>query len=470
MPLDPSIALQTQSPSPTTMISSFIDLGQKKLNLDKARATYGADIAQRQADSSTAQSAASVNAANVQPLIQQQAAQTRSASTAADTSAFHLQGEQAQLGRQIAGSFVQDPDFVNGNTQGMLDKISQARATMIQSGISPAQAEANTAPLSAMALTKPGEIVQQLKNIILQGQQASQQSQTTNPSLALVPTAAGTQPFNTNGFAGKIGPTGQPMTPPNQTGTDVNGNPVVVNTTTKTAAPITGTGGPQAPQMQMPVGENLQTQQALQAERDQAKQAALSAPTMHDINRNIVAEVDKGVTTGTLGSVMNKIRGALGNKVAEEAGTDYNTLGKFLERSALTASQSMGPHTNAGLDAQVRANGSTDYTPGAIRKIATLNDALTTGSSMYQQGLEAAIQQSGNVFGKRQFDQQWASAMNPSGGVNGVQALRLKNAVDNGDKKEITAITQEVGGPGSKGATALHAKLVQLQQLAPQGQ
>ena len=75
MPVQPDIALGFQGPNLNT-IGSFLDIGRKRLELDKARDTYNSDVAQRQAESSSAQSSAQVNAANVQPLIQQQAAQT----------------------------------------------------------------------------------------------------------------------------------------------------------------------------------------------------------------------------------------------------------------------------------------------------------------------------------------------------------------------------------------------------------
>lgn len=282
------------------------------------------------------------------------------------------------------------------------------------------------------------------------------------PAVALVPTEGGTQPYNTNGLApGGVGPMGAPMSPPNETIPTTSGGVAMVNKARGTVKPLASEGSP----VDFPQGENKDTQAELQAQRTAAQQVASQAPVMHNLNRSILAEVDKGVSTGKWGEATQKIASTFGYKLSGDEATDYNVLGKLLERSALTASQSMGPHTNAGLEAQVRANGSTDYTPGAIRKIASLNDAMTTGASLYQQGLESSIG-SGGLFSKRQFDQQWAGAMNPKDGVDGVQALRFKNAVDNGDQKELQAIVKEVGGPNSKGAKALHDKLMKLHSLA----
>lgn len=461
MPLDPSISLQTKGIEPGNAISGFLDLGLKATALQRQKATLQADIERAKAESSTAQSGATVAAANVQPLIQQQAAVTSQAQTGAQSSAYRLQGEQANKARELAGGLVQDPDFVSGNLDGMLAKLNDLRATMIQSGIPTHTAVFQTAALESQALKDPKSVVQILKNVIVQNQNSAQQASTVNPNLAMVPTQAGTQPFNTNSFApGGVGPQGPAMTPPNQIATDTTGGAAIVNPARGTAASIQSSG----PQMAFPPGETRDTQAELQNQRTAAQQAASAAPVMHDINRSIVQEVDKGITTGTLGTLIQKVKSATG--FPGEVGTDYNILGKMLERSALTAAQGMGPHTNAGLEAQVRANGSTDYTPAAIRKIATLNDALVTGSTLYQSGLEKALSGQNGVFEKRKFDQQWNAAFNPSGGINGVQAMRLKNAVDNGDQKGIAEIVKEVGGAGSKGASQLHQKLLQIQALS----
>lgn len=220
-------------------------------------------------------------------------------------------------------------------------------------------------------------------------------------------------------------------------------------------------GGAPAPgPFTLPPGETKQTMDELQAQRTAAQQAANSAPVMHDINQTIAREASKGLNTGSLGQLTQKLASATGYSLAGESATDYNLLGKMLERSALTAAQSMGPHTNAGLEASIKANGSLEYTPTAIKKIAYLNDALTSGAELYRDGLEKAIggDQKG-VFAKREFDAQWAKVATP-------QALRLKNAVDNNNPEEISSVLKEVGGKGSAGAKKLHEQLTQLLKLS----
>jgi hypothetical protein len=210
----------------------------------------------------------------------------------------------------------------------------------------------------------------------------------------------------------------------------------------------------------LPQGETKESMAELQAQRTSAQQTANSAPVMHDINQTIVREASKGLNTGSLGQLTQKVASATGYNMAGESATDYNLLGKMLERSALTAAQSMGPHTNAGLEASIRANGSLDYTPTAIKKIAYLNDALVSGAELYRDGLEKAIgSNQNNIFAKREFDQKWSKVATP-------QALRLKNAVDNKNPEEVSSILKEVGGRGSEGATKLHKQLTELIKLS----
>jgi hypothetical protein len=199
------------------------------------------------------------------------------------------------------------------------------------------------------------------------------------------------------------------------------------------------------------------------AEVSNARAVANGAPVMHDLNRSIIAEADKGLNTGALGQLTQKFASATGYNIGSQSATDYNVLGKLLERSALQAAQGMGPHTNAGLDAQVRANGSLDYTPQAIRKIAVLNDALTTGAEHYRTGMEQALQASGqNPTVKRVFDQAWAQNFDP-------RIMRLENAAASGDKKEIDNVLHELGGPKSKAAQDLRTKAANLQTLIAKG-
>lgn len=476
MALDPSLALQSQSPNPTNFVSSFLDLGQKKLNLQKSQATLQSDIARNAAETSRSQSAATVDAASVQPAIAQNAANSQSAQTASALAKYQLTGVQAQKASEIAQAFATDKDFTGGNTDGMLDKLNQAQTAMTQQfGIDPKVADATITALKYQAIHAPGSVVTSLQNMLKGNLGSSGQAGTMYPAPNTLNTGATVQPVAsgnpalTGTPAGAAQGTPTPLTLPpgaqDQPATDQVGNPYRVqrdahgNIVGTAGMPGAGAGG--GPNV-LPPNETPQTRDALQAERQTALQQVQNAGNLHQINREIYNIADSDVQTGKLGGLINKISSATGFQLGAGEAADYNTLGKMLARSNQQLAQGMGPHTNAGLEQTNAANGTTDYDKNTIKKIANLNDALVTGTQMYQKGLEAAIQQNG-VFGKRQFDQAWGSVMDPD-------ALRLKNAVDNGDKGQIQMIVKQAGGPGSAGAKKLLGKLGDLDALATTGQ
>lgn len=473
MPLDPSISLQTQTPDPRNFISGFLDLGAKKLSLDKARATYDADVAQRQAESSSSQSAATVNAANVNPLIQQQAANTGVAQTQLNEVQLANARKHAENIAQQMDVLRQKPDLsrddiVNSVVQSALTNnapnaaILQALQGIPDKGATPDAYK----QFVVQSLTRAQQVSQHLNTIaptptfVNQGQQA-------NPVASGNPMVTGVAPGTPQGTPVPLG-----ITPSQaeEVQTDAQGNRFIVQRGPRgeilatrpvpgstTGAPAAGGGAPTGP-VNLPPNETPQTRDALQAERGAVQAQVTNSGQMHQINRDVYSIADSGVQTGKLGGVINRLSSAIGYNLGEGEATDYNTLGKMLARSNQQLAQSMGPHTNAGLAQQEAAGGTTDYDKNTIKKIASLNDALVTGVQMYQKGLENAIS-TGGIFAKRQFDQQWGSTMDPD-------ALRLKNAVDNGNKGQIEMILKEVGGKGSPGAIALGNKLKAIRSLA----
>lgn len=477
MPIDASIPLQGVSPS--NALSQFVDIGLKRNQLAQSNATLQANIDKANADSSTAQSAATVNAANVPNLIQAQTAATQTAQTGAASAQYKLTSEQAAMGRQIAGSLLNDPDFVNGNTNGMLKKIASARQSMVATGIPFETAEALTAPLSVQATNAPNAVQTTLKNIVKQGNTPQSQANLAQPAGPVINNGRTTAQYNTNQFAGPPGAvpgtsvTNQLAPGQNETiQSDRNNNQFIVQrapdgTIIGTRQPPgTSIGGaPRTDQnygpSNLPLNETPQTIDALQSQRDAALAQVQNAGQLHQINKDIYNLASTDVRTGTLGALANRIRSAGAFRTDEFGDTnaaDYNMLGKMLARSNQQLAQGMGPSTNAGLAQTNAANGTLDYDKNTLKNIAVLNDAYVTGTQLYQKGLEKSIQQNG-IAGKRQYDQAWGAAFDPD-------AMKLKNAVDSGNQGQVQMIIKQVGGKGSAGAQTLFQKLQTLRSLS----
>lgn len=367
--------------------------------------------------------------------------------------------------RQIVGNLLyslkgKPPMMVHDVLTGVKEKYPNLLPAVEFSGkylIAPAVQGSNSPnPQLDAALDQAGRM--------FQGSQTQQAMRTGQ--VAPIATAGGTQLVQTAQGAeqpqgAKIG---EPLPSPNQITGTPSGGLAVVNPSTGTAKNLNGDTTP--PLTNFPAGETNDTMKVLQDQRTSAQTIANQAPVLHDINREVKATLAKGITTGQLGGTIAKLKSTLGigSEVAEQGASDYDILGKMLERSALTSAQGMGPQTNAGLEAQIKANGSQAYNPTALKKIANLNDALVTGSEKYQAGLERAIETNpSGVFAKRKFDQQWAANADP-------MALRLLNAAKSGDKEEINDIFKTVGGPKSKQGQDLRQKLINLKSLSETGQ
>lgn len=294
-------------------------------------------------------------------------------------------------------------------------------------------------------------------------QQAPQMATTTGPG-------GGLQAVNVNPNSatpvGAVGPEvaqGVPLGDRSNVGVNpLTGGPTVINKNGQ--GQVTGLTNAPTQGVYVPQPGDAQALPGLSAEREQARGAYASAGAAHTNNQLVLQNIDNVAATGPLGLKARNLLSAFGVNSNSDAATAYDLVGKGLERSALQAAQSMGPNTNAGLDAQIKANGSLGYTPGAIKEVTKLNDALTTGVQSYQPGLERAIASnpSAGVFAKRQFDQQWGANFDPN-------VFKYYNAIKAGDTSEQQAIVKQLGGLNSKGYNTMMQKAQNLQKLSNSG-
>ena len=161
-------------------VSDLMGLRQQQITLQKSQDTYGADVSQRQAESSLAQTNADVAQQTAKSRVAQQAATT-------GLEQFRLSGAQAAQAMQLASGMIGDPDFVKGNSSGMLEKLNSAQKTMTdQYGIDPKIADATITTLKYQALHNPQSVRRSLINITQQQQSAAGQQSAMLPSPQMV--------------------------------------------------------------------------------------------------------------------------------------------------------------------------------------------------------------------------------------------------------------------------------------------
>jgi len=384
----------------------------------------------------------------------------------------------------VANMSQGDHQVVNGALSSFVRPDGTVTATPQQIG---AQLDAITPQLTGYGNSFVSQAKQAVassaNNPQMLGQVLAQLARTTTPaatqqeqrraSTSLINNGAATVPVATTGDYGT--PPGAPAGTgvPNQIGPEgrqtVGTNPLTggMTVTNRDAnGNITGVTNPPTQGVYVPQPGDAQALPGLSAERDSARTQYAAAGTQHENNRIVLSNIDNVGATGVSGPAWRNIASAFGfnpGDVKDQA-TAYDMVGKGLERSALQAAQSMGPQTNAGLDAQIKANGSLGYTPQAIKEITKLNDALVSGTQAYQPGLERAIaaNPSAGVFAKRQFDQQWGANFDPT-------IFRYYNAIKNNDTAEQQAIVKQLGGQNSKAYSAMMQKAKNLQQLSNSG-
>lgn len=510
MPFDPSIPLQAKAPSFDDAMKPISSM----LNIQNASQELQSRSIQNQANQALLQERNNVRQLfqNPQQFMDDSGNIDFNKAAPAIMSAAPTQGGQIISGLVSAQKSSIDAKKAM-NDLGDAQRASVGQYVMAQADLPPEQVFKN---LDGLAQLQPGltPAINHLKQYILTpasndpkafktavlkaGQAAmapASQATAIQPNGPVISNGQTTQQFNDNPIAGPIGPVQgvsvkNQIAPIQQEGieSDSLGNRYIVQRSPSGAIlntrPVPGNYNPTAGTTpgtgpaSLPPGYDPDS---LKAEIAAARTSANQAPILHDINRTIIDKIDKGVTTGMAGGVLATAKNAFGSATpswfpgsdwASSGASDYDILGKMLERSALTAAHGMGPQTNAGLEANIRANGSKGYMPQTLRNIASLNDALVTGSERYNQGLRAATTSAGgNAFVKNQFDQDWANNFDP-------RITRLQNATERGDQKEINNVLTELGvkNPNdqreianNKAVQGLLGKVRNLDKLTSQG-
>lgn len=416
---DQNIALGVQVPDAFKPISGMLNFAAQAQALKNAQQEYergGIKLTQERALQ--------------QPTIEKVIAESDTAKTGAKSAAFKLAGDQAAKAMEFVGGYAQDPRI--NDPEGAIQVAKELRERMIASGVPESQAEWQTSQISSRA-HQPGAVAQLIQNAIRQNAGAASQASVINAPLTPLSTGGGIQLTQTQpgapGGAGPVGPAMPTTLPPGSVETTETGpdkqqyivtrsaNGTILGTRPLAGGPSGGTGGgPGMPKFGPGDAEEIP---ALTEHRTAARNALAQAPDLHQNNRGILDEIDK-VSTGQVGPYLQKVFGVLGIggaglDSAEKRASAYDLLGKYLERNAIQTAQSMGPHTNSGLEAVRAAQGSTAYNPTAIKKITKLIDANVTGSEAYQPGLEKAIaaDPQRGVLATRDYQQAWGQNYDP---------------------------------------------------------
>jgi hypothetical protein len=420
MAIDPTISLGIKVPEVGTNLSRLTNLSAQQLDLQKARDTYSADVAQRKSESALAGTHAKIAEATAPDVIQQQ-------QTAAHQALLSLNdAERKSVGTFIAAQAGNEPKVVRSK----LDALAE-----LQPNLKPVvdfMWNSHLAPVEG----DPKAFGAAVKTIGLATQTVPEQYQTRTPGGPMVGNGQVTQMINTNPGADTAvgapvaGTMQQQQLPP---GT-VAFNP-------QTNAPqYVGAGGQGGPQAAPALGAPEQIQEN-QREVQSIRSAGDQVPVQRNINQSILRlsrDTASGPGTPAWQRALSAI--SLGN-----FGDNYQELGKYLEKNAIANMSAMGgTPSDARLQAAAAANGSTSFNPGALQEVTKFNDATTTAIEKYRQGVDRAVGlRNGDVNALPEFKAAWTKNLDPN-------VFRVENAIRDGDTMELQRLKKELGSDGLK--------------------
>jgi len=231
-----------------------------------------------------------------------------------------------------------------------------------------------------------------------------------------------------------------------------------------TAQPAMPAAPANAP-VRMPAGENAATLEAATKLRLDTRAMAQQVPVQQFNSNQIIKLADdviSGKGSGTLANLTGGYAGLNGLGIGGDNATNLQQLGHYmaLQTQALSAGTGLAS-TDAGRAIAGQMSGTTEWTPQAIKQTARVNRALSTGTELFAQGVENNFNRTKNPFAASEFQQRWSQTL----GNDGINAIRLYDAIRSKDNEAIKEVVSQAGGQNSPGYQNLVNKIGQMQKL-----
>lgn len=212
--------------------------------------------------------------------------------------------------------------------------------------------------------------------------------------------------------------------------------------------------------VRMPPGETADTLKAAQQIRITANNGAAEVPLQQFNSNQIIKLADDVITGKGVGLLTSLTGGYAALPWTSDQATNLNQLGHYMALQTASLAKTAGL---SGTDAANRLagemSGTTEWTAPAIKQTARVNRALSTGTELFNMGIENAFRRSnGNPFSAREFQNKWSATTD-------INAIRLYDALKNNDKEAIAEVVRQVGGQNSAGYKALVNKIGQMNAL-----
>lgn len=198
-----------------------------------------------------------------------------------------------------------------------------------------------------------------------------------------------------------------------------------------------------------------------------ANEAARNVQSSQFNNNKIVELADKALV-GANAETLAKLGG--GYAIApwtSDATQNRQILGHQMALETATLASGAGLSTDAARGLAEKMSGTTEWTPEAIKSTARMNRSLTTGTDMFNRGVNAAVAAAGNnPLAAREFQNKWSSQEQLLPTLQFVDALRNAKSDPAGAKAAIDSL----GGYGSDAYKQMLQRAGKLNELITKGQ
>ena len=494
---------QAQQLNPIQLEAAQLQLEQAKkinpvafqkaqLELQKQQETQQSEIARIQSESRQ-------QLGTEKPVITQQEQAAEQSKLLTKKQKYELDAKQAEDANNEFGSLLTDNRVLKAHEdpEAAKDALIEIRSRLEKRGIDPKTVEAHTRPLFDLIEKKPEVLTQALSNIVNRGQNEAQFGQFNQAPVAvntglyqnLVPVS----PFQKNrpiqSFEMNLTP-GQREVPTGRF--DMENNPtafvysangkllgektikagVPENTAQMPNAPQGA--GPLPPQFQIPPTANAPTSNApvrlapyetadtvaaARAKQAEANEAAKGVNQTQFNNNQIIKLADEALTGKGAQAIANLGGGYAAIPFTLDATSNLQQLGHYMSLETANLAKSSGLGTDAARGIASQVSGTPEWTRDSIKSTARINRALSTGTDLYNRGINAAIaKNNNNPLAGREFSNKWSSTAD-------INALKLMDAVRNNDTSEIKKIVDELGGPNTEKYQKLLLKAGTLNNL-----
>jgi hypothetical protein len=414
-------------PNKGMSLADMLNLQKSSYELSKLQELYPSMISEQQAKSRAAQVGADIAEQTKAPVISGKISESKRLGIEAEKAGIDLNMHQGNLTKSMLGAYATDPDFVNGNTPKMVEKLKSTQDYLIKHGVEDKAGLGNQ--LIETAKTNPTEVLSIFNNF--------RKSQMSSPEVQ-------------NQITGQQKVAGQ----------DISGNPTIEETSQitgqKVQKPLPFVGSPA--NMRIAPTESPTTIATMQEERTIAKDvASSSASTLNNINTVLkylpLAQTGKG--SEAIAGLQSAFGNLAGSTAEEKAAAARDIIQKNIADLGLQKNAALGGKFVKSLEGAQQSLADAGKNPTAIYKAMQQLKPLIEHSKNYQQGLENTVQKYGSIQVKRLYDNAMIDAFDPIA-INAYDAYKSKNEKD---FKEITS------GMSKEQQAELGAKMMKYQKL-----